>query len=94
MKTFASTFLILGSVGTMAHAATINFYGDVNCDLFSFSIDTPSEIGCTTLQVPVYGLILETDIPDGNCLITLFDDASCMGNTVQNFLNGDTDTGK
>lgn len=94
MRTFTSALLALGSVSTIANAVDVDFYSDVNCDLFSFTVNVPSEIGCTTFEYPVYGLELRTDIPDGDCLITIFNDASCLGDTVQNFLNGDTEEGK
>lgn len=94
MKTFTSTLLTLGSVSTIANAVAIDFYANKNCGLFYFSIDTPSEIGCTTLPQSASGLILRTDIPDSDCLIDIFNDESCLGNSVQNFLNGDTQTGK
>jgi hypothetical protein len=94
MKTFTSTLLTLGSVSTIANAVAIDFYADRNCGLFSYSIDTPSEIGCTTLPETVSGLVLITDIPDSDCLVNIFNDESCMGNSVQNFLNGDTQTSK
>ncbi|KAK7182549.1 hypothetical protein DPSP01_013028 [Paraphaeosphaeria sporulosa] len=92
MKTFTSALLTLGSVSTIVNAVAIDFYANRDCGLFSYSIDTPSEIGCTTLPETVSGLVLKTDIPDGDCLINLFNDESCMGNSVQNFLNGDTQT--
>lgn len=82
LKILTSRFLALGSVSTIVNAVTIDFYANKVCGIFSYSIDTPSEKGCRTLPETVSGLMLRTDIPAGNCLINLFNDESCLGNSV------------
>lgn len=94
MKFFASTVLTLSSVSTIANAVAIDFYADRVCGIYSYSLDVPAEIGCTTLPETVSGLVLKTDIPDSDCLINFFNNESCLGDSVQEFLNGDTQTGK
>jgi hypothetical protein len=95
MKLSAHTLLSLCSLSALANAVSLTFYSnfDDNCGLEAYSIDTPAEAGCTTLEYGTYGVILNSAIANpSDCLVNLFSDTSC--NNVANFLNGDTQVGK
>lgn len=82
MRLTPTAVAIICSLGNVALAVQLEFYTSAGCGLSYGSIQTPTEIGCTSLNADATLTGVKTpDTLTDSCVVSLYSDASC--NTLQ-----------